>query len=356
MPQAKKLLILSCSTGMGHWRAGEALRLHCANLYPGIQVSHIDIAKYFNIFAYLYIVFGYNFFSKIFPFAYKILYYQTDNAFTKKFFGLVGPALALSSRRLFAYIKEYQPDAIISTHFLPHIIFPRAFSIPHYTVITDYHAHAVWLSTKTSGTFVATEEIKEHLHKNNIESIVSGIPIAPDFFVKKDIAIIKNRLGITNNWPTILIMPLFTRYKKIEDIIAQIRLLKKEINIFVLPGKNTSLLKHIGKLEKYNVLTPTAHTPIDELMRCADIIISKAGGLTISEVICLQKPLIIADSVPGQEEDNTVYLEKNGYALHATSAIDVTKKIQMILNNPSCIQKKSYPESGKIILDSIFKN
>lgn len=356
MPQAKKLLILSCSTGMGHWRAGEALRLHCANLYPNIQVSHIDIAKYFNIFAYLYIVFGYNFFSKIFPFAYKIIYYQTDNAFTKKFFGLVGPALALSSRRLFAYIKEYQPDAIISTHFLPHIIFPRTFSIPHYTVITDYHAHAVWLSPNTSGTFVATEETKAHLLKNNIESIVSGIPIAPEFFEKKDIATIKHKLGITNNWPTILIMPLFARYKKIESIVAQIRLFRKDINIFVLPGKNTSLLKKINQLEKYNVRIPAADTPVDNLMRSADIIISKAGGLTTSEILCLQRPLIITSSIPGQEEDNIAYLEKNRYALHATSTADVVEKIQIILNNPSCIQKKSYPESGKIILDTIFKN
>jgi processive 1,2-diacylglycerol beta-glucosyltransferase len=356
MPQAKKLLILSCSTGMGHWRAGEALRLSCQKNYPHIQVTHLDIAVYFNIFAYIYIIFGYNFFSKLFPSLYKIIYYQTDNTFTKKIFNILGPILALSSRRLLAYIKQAQPDVIISTHFLPDIIFPAKLLTKHYTVVTDYHAHAVWLSSSTSGLFVATPEIVDELKNEQTAVIPSGIPLVPSFFEHKDVSLIKTQLGINNSLPTILIMPLFTKNKNILHILHHIEQRIKEKNIIIVTGRNKQLANQLRALQKTYIHLPSPDTSTDELMRCADVIVSKAGGLTTSEAIYLQKPLILAYSIPGQEEDNMKYFEKNNFALIAKSASDVAEKINIILHKPNMLNKKSYPDASKIILEHVLKD
>ena len=89
-------------------------------------------------------------------------------------------------------------------------------------------------------------------------------------------------------------------------------------------------------------------------MRVADVIVSKAGGLTISEAMYLQKPLIIINPIPGQEDYNTAYMEKNHYCLKANSSDDLAQKIQALLLNPGLIEKKSHPNASEIILKNIF--
>jgi processive 1,2-diacylglycerol beta-glucosyltransferase len=355
MPKVKKLLILSCSTGMGHWRAGEALRLSCQKLYPTTEVVHIDIAKYLNILAYLYIIFGYDLFSKTFPSLYKILYYQTDNLFTQRFFKIFGPLLALGAQRLFTYIDTLKPDAIICTHFIPTLILPKKISVPIDTVITDYHAHTIWLAPRTDKFFVATDVVKQSLEKINIKSTVSGIPIYPEFLKEKNVQDLKIKLGIGNNWPTILVMPIFADYKQVQQITQAIASYKQEINVVVIAGKNEKLFKKLSEHTETNITIIKKSECIDEWMRIADIIISKAGGLTISEAMFLQKPIIIMNPIPGQEDYNTIYLEEHKFGLHARSTTELIKKIEQIFTDPTIIHKKSYPDPSKIILDTVLQ-
>lgn len=340
---------------MGHWRAGEALRLSCQQNYPHIEVEHIDIAKYFNFFAYIYIIVGYNIFSALFPSIYKIIYHQTDNAFTKKIFKIIGPILAISSRRLFVYIRSYKPDFILSTHFLPDIIFPSSFSIPHYTVITDYHAHAVWLSPETTGLFVASTEIVSELQRSNINSIASGMPIDPVFFKHKDILPIKQGLGINNEWQTVLIMPLFSHYTVLKSIISRLQSKNPQLNIIVVPGKNKHIKRHANSLCAPSIYITPDNVKTDEIMRCADVIVSKAGGLTISEALYLQKPLVLACSIPGQEDSNTDYFVKNNFAATGNTSDEIVTQIQLLLDHPEKITKKSCANANKIILERILK-
>lgn len=356
MSTVKKLLILSCSTGMGHVRAGEALRLSCQQHYPSVEVVHIDIAKYLNFFVYLYVISGYNFFSKIFPWMYKIIFYTTDNVFTQKFFKLFGPILSLGAKKLFRYIDEYKPDIIVSTHFIPALILPKQFSVPVDMVITDYHAHAVWLSKHTHRFFVATLEMQEFLTKRHITSVASGIPINPEFIAQKNPAELKHQLGLNNNWPTILVMPIFTDRGSIEKIINALHLQRPQTNIVVATGRNEKLFKTLDTHKKEHIIILPKSAQVSDWMRVADIIVSKAGGLTISEALYLQKPLIIMNSIPGQEDYNSAYITNQHYGLRAHSVKELLAATENILTNPNLINKKSYPDPSKIILETIFSN
>lgn len=354
MATVKKLLILSCSTGMGHVRAGEALRLSCEKYYPSVEVVHVDIAKYLNVFAYLYVIYGYDMFSKTFPFLYKLFYYKSDRPFIQAAFRTIGPLLTLGSKQFIRSIESFKPDLILSTHFLPSLILPKNFPIPIDTVITDYHAHAIWLTKNTRQFFVPTSEIKEQLQKQHLKSIASGIPIDPTFFEEKNTNEIKKKHGITNDWPIILIMPIFGNYRHAEKIVQAILAYKQQINIIVVTGKNKRLFKNLATIKQANVFILQTSENVDEWMRIADIIITKAGGLTISEIISLQKPMIIINPIPGQEEYNTDYLQKNGYGFEINSHADLIKKIDGILTKTVAVNKKSYPDPSKIILESIF--
>src|SRR3989344_8222655 len=208
MPKKEKLLIVSCSTGSGHFRAAESIRLTCQNLYPNIQVVHLDMADYLDEVARIYVVWLYDFFCIRSPATYKFTYYKTDKEFIQKLFELLAPIIRLGSKKFLKQINNFQPDTIISTLFLPQLIFPKNFSTPTSVVITDYHAHRIWLAPKIKNFFVATDEIKNDLEKLNISSVASGIPIHPSFLKEKNTAELKNRLNIDNGWPIILLMPI----------------------------------------------------------------------------------------------------------------------------------------------------
>ncbi len=355
MTPNKKLLILSCSTGTGHVRAAEALRLSCEKNYPNITVLHLDIASYLGWFPYTGIIYSYDFITNYIPFLYKIIYEITDTWLIQKIFKNLTPLISFGGRKFIQKIYEFKPDFIISTHYLAQTIIPKNFPTPIDTIITDYHPHKTWLSTKIRYTFVATEEIQNSLAKLKIESIASGIPINPEFLKVKNISELKIILGLKNNWPVILLLPTAHAKIKPEDIINEVfsNYPDRKINLIIIGDKN-KLIKKIKTPTPENLLIIDRTNNIDEWMRVSDIIISKAGGLTITEAMYLQKPIIVINPIPGQEDYNTIFLEINHYGIKAHSAKDVVLKIQNILANPISINKKSYPDASKIILDRIF--
>src|SRR3989344_1081877 len=110
MPKAKKLLIVSCSTGSGHFRAAEALRLSCQKLYPEIQVLHIDLADYLSGFARAFAVSSYDLVIKHTPKVFKFFYLLTDRPFTQKILAILRPFFRFGAIMFFKKIKDFQPD------------------------------------------------------------------------------------------------------------------------------------------------------------------------------------------------------------------------------------------------------
>ncbi len=358
MSKKEKLLIISCSTGSGHFRAAEALRLSCQKMYPEIQVQHIDLADYLSGFARTFSVSSYDVLIKHTPKAFKLLYFLTDKNFLQKILGVLRPFFKFGAKMFFKKIKDYQPDYIISTQFTPQLILPKNFPTPIDTLITDYHAHQVWLAPNVRNFFVASEETKNELQELGLESIVSGIPLHPRFFTSKDTANLKKELNINNDWPIILIMPISCGDISAKEAITTIFSYNKNINVVAIAGKNNEdawndmeAIKDSGQ-KNFIIIKTTPY--IDEWMRIADIVVSKAGGLTISEAMYLQKPLLIINPIPGQEDYNTIYMEKKNFCLKANSSDDLARKIQAILLNPDLIQKKSHPNANEIILKKIF--
>ncbi len=362
MPEGKKILIVSCSTGSGHFRAAEALRLTCERLYPDSQIAHLDMANHLDGIAYIYVVSFYSFFSKLIPLSYKIVYHVTDHWFVQKLFKILAPIMAIGSRKFIKQIDDYRADLIISTHYLPQFILPKKNTAPFAAVVTDYYAHKIWLSPRNKNLFVPTEEVKNDLAKIGINSVASGIPIHPSFFEEKNTRELRTKFNIHNNWPIILLMPISSGNIKPEQAVRHIfsHNFNRPLNIIAISGKNNE--KTFNKLSElkpggqHNFILLKNVENVDELMRIADVIISKAGGLTISEALFLQKPIIIINPIPGQEDYNTAYLEKNQYGMQAHSSDDLVSKIELILSKPDMIHKKSYPDPSKIILEYIFKN
>ena len=338
----KKLLLVSCSTGAGHFRAAEALRLTARKLYPETQVLHIDLADYLSGPAKIIGISSYNPLTHTLPKFYKFIYYFSDIALTQKFLYLIKPILRLGAKKFLKKVEDYAPDHIVSTHFFTPLVLPDRSAAPLDMVITDYHVHRIWLAPNIRNFFVASEDTKKELANLGIKSVAAGIPIYPSFSETKDISALKIKLGINNNLPTVLILPISRGQINAKQAVDAIFSRNKNINVVAISGRDPapdSFWESMqGKQHNYSaqgrkfIILKHADN-IDEWMRVADIIVSKAGGLTITEAIYLQKPLIIVNPIPGQEDYNTAYLEKNRLGLNANSENDLANKIQMILAN-----------------------
>jgi processive 1,2-diacylglycerol beta-glucosyltransferase len=73
---------------------------------------------------------------------------------------------------------------------------------------------------------------------------------------------------------------------------------------------------------------------IERVMAAADIAITKPGGLTSSECLAVQLPMLIVSPIPGQEERNADYLLESGVALKAVNAASLTYKVKRLLEHP----------------------
>jgi len=337
MTYPKKVLLVSCAAGSGHLKAAEALFLTLQHKNPEITVEHIDLIQYTGPFTRLFIAESYDWLIKNCPKIYGYIYLLSNNPIFLKLLQLISPLLRLDGKKFSEKIINFNPDLIVSTYFLPPFFLPKNYKTPLDVVMTDYQYHYAWLSPGIRNIFVTHADIKEAIQdKTKANIIVSGLPLRPDFFINKNIEEIKQKIGINNNQHTILIMPCNSGKIRVEELIKKIiNNTDNKLNVLAIAGKNNrKLYRKIKELPagKNNLITFDFYEKTDELMRISDLIITKAGGLTISECLHLKKPMILVNSIPGQEEHNIKFLEKNNYGLKLNSLENLNEYIDSILN------------------------
>ena len=73
---------------------------------------------------------------------------------------------------------------------------------------------------------------------------------------------------------------------------------------------------------------------VADLMRAADLIVTKPGGLSTSECLALGLPMILSAPIPGQEERNADYLLEEGAALKAIDVLALRLRAGALLGDP----------------------
>jgi processive 1,2-diacylglycerol beta-glucosyltransferase len=73
------------------------------------------------------------------------------------------------------------------------------------------------------------------------------------------------------------------------------------------------------------------------LIRRADLLITKAGGMTLAKAACVGVPLLLVRFLPGQERGNTEVMVHHGAALHLTSERDISRSVSLLLGNTALL-------------------
>ena len=74
-------------------------------------------------------------------------------------------------------------------------------------------------------------------------------------------------------------------------------------------------------------------------MDYCDVIISKPGGLTVTESIVKNIPLVIPFAIPGQENENIDFLTSEGYSICVKDLNKINDTVNYLIKNPDELSK-----------------
>lgn len=338
----KRVLILTTSTGQGHNQAAKSLsELLQKNDYECISYDFLSNSSKFLINA---VVGGYEVSAMSFPGIYGFIYKLTNNRFINTLDNI--PFLFVK-KRLANLISLKKPDIIISTHPLCVCIMDKlkqeGLNIPFISVVTDFKAHYTYIGKNVDAYITGSDYTKQSLINKNIKKdriFPFGIPIRESFFDRdKNIPHIKGK-----EYFNILLMSGSMGLKDISYVLDELLKNDNKLRITVVCGNNKNLkhnlMKHCTKEYKDKKLHILGFSnDISSFMEYSDVIISKPGGLTVTESIAKNLPLIIPFAIPGQEKENTEFLTKEGYAFHVNDMKEINPIIDSLIENPDILEE-----------------
>lgn len=353
MSSPRKLLIVSCSAGAGHKRAAEALFL-AAQKQQNLIVENIDLMDYSDWLVKKTVPSSYNFLVRYLPQIYGLIYRLADGDKSAGGLNTLSELFRFNLRRFNRFVKQFEPDRIICTHFIASAFLNRT-EIPVDFIITDYGLNQIQLSPLIRRFFTPTEELADELRRGGRMATASGIPIHPVFQENKNPDAAKKSFGLNKNWPTILVMCGGHGLSDPTAIVSALHEGLNQSNLVVVSGNSDPFLRtklaRFKKNERVNYRLIRFTEKIDELMRAADVIITKPGGLTTSEALFLKKPLLLYSPIPGQEEANTIFVEKNNFGQQLDKPEEMLAAVRAILDGRLKFAEPRLPENsaGRVI-------
>lgn len=360
----KKVLIFYGAYGGGHLSAAKSIKNYLEKHYPDCEVKMLDCVEYINKYLNKLSTTAYKEMAKKAPWMWKIVYNNSDHGALAK---ISTTSNKLMSRKLNNILQEFEPDLVISTHpfsnqMCTNLKKKKLINCKIATILTDMAPHSQWTvdSEYIDYFFVSNNEIKEALIDEgiaNFKIFVTGIPLSERFHENFNDAEIYNEFNLDPNKTTILFFAggEFGLGRKRTFLIfrALIRLFKK-FQIVAISGKNKKmnekfnhLVEAYGVADRVKVLDYTNKVP--ELMHISNIVITKPGGLTTTESLASNLPIVIINPIPGQEEENADFLVRNGVAIWIKKEDNIARVLKNLYRHPEKIDemKKNIPNLAK---------
>ncbi len=333
-----KFLILSVTAGQGHHQCAKATME--ALLEKGHKAEILDVYKAVSSPLGETIDKGYLLSTKYAPDLYGKFYQIADekglgSAITKE-------AQKLVYKKIAEFINAFDPDCIICTHVFPAIMITSAIKhkkikpLPSIGIITDFTVHPYWQKSNLSAYVVPSEFLGYQCKMKNIpeEKICPlGIPISKKFSEKKDKKEAREILSIPDK-DTILLMTGSMGFGDVPSLLSEIDSISGDFQIICVCGNNKSSYELISSsLYYHDVYTYGFVNNIDIMMDASDFIITKPGGLSVSESLAKNLPMILVNPIPGQETRNREFLLNSGLALAVSRTLPIGEAVYRLHKN-----------------------
>ena len=160
----------------------------------------------------------------------------------------------------------------------------------------------------------------------------------PQFSAPLERAACAHELGLSAGKFTVLMMAGGAGVGSLDELAARLLRLPQDLQLVALAGRNADLLKRLQALARQfpGRLYPLGFTTtVERVMTATDLVVSKPGGLSVSECLAKGKPMLLVSPIPGQEERNADYLLEAGVAVKAIDAATLEFKLAQLLNAPA---------------------
>ncbi|SRR6266540_1206022 len=343
----RRVLVLSASVGAGHLRAAQAVELALRELDPSAEVRNLDVldftgAAFRRIYglAYLDLV---NKAPHVLGYFYDLL--DRPRSKKKKSDRLRLLVERLNLRRFLRFLEAEPWDVVVNTHFLPAEIIASLrkrgkLETPQLTATTDFETHRLWVNEPCDHYFTATEEGSAYLRSWGVpaeNTSVTGIPIHPVFSRTRDRSECLARQGLRGDRPVVLQLGGGFGVGPVEKLFRGLLAIEVGLEVVVVAGRNEKLRRELLKVEppeRHRVKVLGFTEAIDELMAVADLVVSKPGGLTTSEVLARGAAMAIVNPIPGQESRNSDYLLEMGAAIKINNLATLEHKLTRLFREP----------------------
>lgn len=375
----KKVLILYATYGGGHYSAAKSIK-KCLDDNYDIETEMVDCIEYIN-----------KVLNKLTTEAYKEMARKAPNLWGKVYSnsqkGVLGHVSSRTNKimaiKLKNLIKEKNPDLVISTHpfssqMVSYLRRKGKISCKLVTILTDFAPHEQWLigHEYSEAFFVSNDNMEKYLKEYGVapEKIhVTGIPLSDRFFEKFDKDAIYSEFSLDKNKPVILFFGGgefgLGKDRPVQILDALIHNLHT-CQIVAISGKNSkmntnfkTLVEKTNSADRVRILDYTNKVP--ELMSISSIVVTKPGGLTTSESLASDLPMLVINPIPGQEEENAEFLEAHNVAVWLRKNDDPNKVINNLFSQPERLEemkknakilakKNSTKDICKIIMNEIM--
>lgn len=331
----KRILILTASTGAGHNQVAKTLE---SILLQNYEVHRVDFIREESKILEILIEDGYDILATKFPELYGRLYHMANrNMISSSFHQLMTRAVYRRTRQI---IDTINPDLIIGTHTFAVNIVNRLKEKDHYrgqfiSIVTDFEAHYGYVGKNvdlyiTGSDYTNQSLIEKGIPKDRIQNL--GIPVNPVFYEPRK----KER---TDRLFTLLIMGGSMGLDPMKEAVEQLLQSKARFQMIIICGNNNSLKEELELLaasfpSQNNVQILSFVDNVHEWMDQVDLIITKPGGLTVTEAIAKSLPIVVPYFIPGQEEENLEYLTLANIAIAVRDVKRIDKVISYLVNHP----------------------
>jgi len=343
----KKILIPYATYGSGHKSIANYVKDYFESTGK-YECLTVDLLDYSLPLLGKFTRFSSNNLMSKFPLIWSLLYFGFDNRLSTYITSNMSIKM-FDSKKLRQKVIDFNPDITISTHFWGTDIINKfnkkgLIDSKIISVVTDYVAHDVWLKSIKNIDAIIVSSFDERLKllmkgfKNN-QIYTTGIPIPPQLTYNLNKNQLKNKYKINNKMKTVLFFvgggdgALF-------NLIYFKELLKNNYNcniLFVAGRSNKAYSKAKEYVRRYNCNNVRVFgfvTNVNELYYISDFVVTKPGGVQVTECLLFECPMLLIKSNGGQEIGNRRFLIKNGYAKHAYNKYTFNKNfIELLIND-----------------------
>ncbi|MBT9281650.1 MAG: glycosyltransferase [Hydrogenibacillus schlegelii] len=362
------LIVTEATLGMGHTRAAEALRDAFLTEAPDavVRVTTALVPQAEALFNRLY---GQTLARMPHLWGAAYASERWTSILAKRAFGVSGLSRA---KELF---DAFRPDVVVSTHALSVPPFARLKRRRPFTLavaITDFDANGFWINRRVDHYFVAHPDVARTLAARYRLDVgrfqATGIPIDPRFAdptLPERARALRAALGLGPAEPLVLLMGGGEGLLDMPTVLQALDRRPEPFAVAAVAGRNGALRETLENLRSRlsrRLIVAGWITETATWLSAADVVVTKPGGLTLSELFALGKAAVLLQPIPGQETRNVHFVERHGAATVVDDAEEAARTVGALLGDPdrraaleAAARRLGRPEAARTIARTLLE-